>query len=199
MKVKSGIGVVVAAVASLWGGFLGLSLTAKSPENAPSGTAGSAPAYLDILSASMVELSPEVPGVHPDDVVNRKLALRMELAGAPPCAPGPSFLGYCFLLDTDKDPLTGTTHPAFGDLGIDARICAECDPAAGSFKSPLGEVTISTDPGTGVTTVEILTMVGLLPSIDFRWIAAAQEDSTFVRLPALPEYEEWTTLERSRH
>jgi hypothetical protein len=157
----------------------------------------SAPAYLDILSATIEEVPAEWPGGDPGDVVNREVRLIIEVDAAPSCTSGSPFLTFGFLVDADRDSTTGTTDPAFGDLGIDARLCADCDPATEAFVSPLGPVTVTTDPGSGATTIEVITTVGQLPSVDFDWIAIAQEQSTLVRLPALPETGHWTTLERS--
>jgi len=132
-------------------------------------------------------------------VGSREVILQMELAGEPTCTTATSWLGYCFLIDSDKNGTTGTIHTAYGSLGIDARICVEYDVSTCAFTSTLGTATVTTDPETGVATLEITTTVDQLPSIDFYWIAAAQQDSAFVRLPAVDDYGAWTTLERSMH
>jgi hypothetical protein len=156
------------------------------------------PAHLDILSAGIHEVPRDYNFHQRDDVPTRQVVLTLTLAGAPVCDGTTPFLVYGFLIDKDMDVATGVADPAFGDLGIDARICATCNPGDGSFTSPLGPVTVTTDPGTGQTTIEILTTVAMLPSIEFDWIAFVQEGSVFYRLPALPDYQSWSIRERAR-
>jgi len=173
-------------------------LTAGSDNGDPE-PLSTVPDYLDILYATIEEAAPDYSLTGADDVPGREVILRMELDGEPSCPSGSTFLGYCFLIDSDMDGMTGTTDPAFGTLGIDARICLECNETTGNFESTLGTATVETDSETGITTIEIYTTIDQLPSIEFDWISACQEDSVFVRLPALPDYGTWTTIERSMY
>lgn len=150
------------------------------------------PAHLAILSANIIEQSAD-----PTKVSERQLVLRLEVAAAPRCTSATAFLAYGLLIDADKDAATGLTGPAFEGLGVDARLSAQCDPVAGRLLSPLGPVNVTTDQATGVVRIEIRTTVDQLPSIDFLWVAFAQEGSTFSRLPKEPEVGAWTTFERS--
>jgi hypothetical protein len=148
------------------------------------------PPHLDILSATIEELPP----IDRENVPGRGVALRLVVSGAPPCHAGTGVLAYGFLVDADSDPATGLTGVPFDDLGVEARLTATCDPVSGFFWSPLGTVTLT--PGTGTTTIEIRTTVERLPSLGFRWVAYAEENATFSRLPQSPEYAYWTTFEK---
>ena len=160
----------------------------------PGGTAlAQVPSHLDIVSATIEELPP----IDPASVPGRGVALRVEVNGVPVCGPATGFLAYGFLVDVDSDPATGVSLPAFEGLGIDARVTATCDAAAGVFVSPVGAVTVL--PGAGTTTITIQGLVAQLPSLGFRWIAFAQEGTTFSRLPQAPSYSYWTTHEKGVH
>jgi hypothetical protein len=153
----------------------------------------SEPPHLLILFANIAELPP----IDSQDVANRQVVLRIQLAQTPSCT---SRTNYGFLIDADKSAATGATDPAFSNLGIDARISARCDPRTGSFVSSVGPVTITVDAVTGTALLEILTTVSRLPSVDFQWIAFAQEDTLFTRLPEDPnEPGAWATLEITEH
>ncbi len=145
------------------------------------------PAHLDILLATIEEQPP----VDPSNVAARNVVLRMRLAGPVPSPCGPGFQAYGFLIDSDQNVTTGRPGPAFADLGVDARISASCNPVTGKFVSPLGPVTVNT----AGTVLEIQTTVGILPSVDFDWIAFAQDGTRFTRLPD-PGHARWTTFER---
>lgn len=148
------------------------------------------PPHLDILTATIEELPP----IDRANVPARGVALRLVVNGAPSCHAGTRLLAYGFLVDADSNPATGRTGVPFDDLGVEARLTATCDPASGLFSSPLGTVTLT--PGTGTTTIEIRTTVERLPSLGFRWIAYAEENATFSRLPQSPEHAYWTTFEK---
>jgi len=149
------------------------------------------PAYLDILSANIVELPP----IDAASVPARAVRLSLELAGAPSCTPATGYLAYGFLIDADKNAATGLSPAAFQPLGVDAQAVALCDPGTSAFRSLLGDVTLATDPMTGATTLAIETVVAKLPSLDLHWIAYAQEVSRFIRLPAAPGHSAWATHE----
>ncbi|MCU0225359.1 MAG: hypothetical protein MUF27_15115 [Acidobacteria bacterium] len=157
-------------------------------------TLAQVPSHLDILSAAIEELPP----IDPASVPGRSVTLRLEVNGTPVCGPGTGFLAYGVLIDTDSDPATGVSLPAFAGLGVEARVSATCDPAASVFVSPVGAVSLA--PGSaGTTAITIRTTVAQLPALDFRWIAFAQEGSTFSRLPQAPAYSAWTTHEKGVH
>ena len=156
-----------------------------------SGVGAEVPAHLDILSATIEE----VPPLDPKDVLNRAIVLRLEVAGVSRCGGGVQPLVYGFLIDTDKDTASGVADEFTDPLGVDARISAECDPDTSRFVSPLGPVTVAIDSGTGITTVEIRTTVGLLPSVDFSWIAYAEEGTLLTRLPVQGSNGAWATIE----
>lgn len=146
------------------------------------------PPYLDIRVASLSEVPPFDAG----DIGGRTVLIQIEMQAPPPCDAGTPGLAYGLLIDADRDAATGVP---FAPLGIDARITAECDPASGAFVSALGAVTLTTDPGTGVTLLEILTTVNLLPSVDFHWLAYAQDGTILARLPDAPDFAGWAPLE----
>lgn len=151
------------------------------------------PPHLDILSATIEELPP----IDPANVPGRGVVLRLEVSGTPVCGPGTGYLAYGIVIDTDSDPATGVSLPAFEGLGVEARVTATCDPVAGAFFSSVGSVSVL--PGPGTTLIEIRSTVSLLPALGFRWIASAQEGSTFSRLPQAPDYSFWTTHEKGVH
>ncbi|MGH2747890.1 MAG: hypothetical protein ACRDKB_08200 [Actinomycetota bacterium] len=150
------------------------------------------PPHLDILSATLAEALPTDPG----NAADRAVSFVVEVGGTPPCLNSSTPLSYGFLLDTDHDPTTGVTNAAFSELGVDARIVAECNSSTGNFTSLAGTVDVTTDPATGATTVAITTKVGKLPSLDFDWIAFAFEGTRFLRLPETG-FGAWTTFERT--
>jgi hypothetical protein len=152
--------------------------------------AAQVPSHLDIASATVAE----VPPVYPGSVPGRSVTLQLTVNGTPVCNATTGFLAYGFLIDADSDPATGLSDVAFQNLGVDARVTAICDAPTGAFVSQVGTVTVTS--GGGTTTIEILTTVDRLPSLEFRWIAFAQEDQVFSRLPQAPEYARWTTLEK---
>jgi hypothetical protein len=151
------------------------------------------PAYLDVLVANVQELPP----IDATNVSNREVLLRIQLAEPPGCRIAAN---YGFLIDADKNPATGTTDAAFLNLGIDARISARCDPRTGSFVSSVGSATVTVNPADGTALLEILTTVSQLPSVDFQWIAFAQENTFFTRVPDDPDDPgAWSTLEIAEH
>jgi len=182
------------------GGLAGLAVFSAIPgaeiRASQGGVVQQAPAHLDILAAGIQEVARDYNFHQRDDVPTRQVLLTFTVAGPPTCDATTGFLGYCFLIDKDRDPGTGVTNPVLDDLGIDARMCATCDPASSSFTSPLGPVTVTTDPATGETTIEILTTAAMLPSVEFDWIAFAEHDSVFCRVPAIPDHESWMIFER---
>jgi hypothetical protein len=184
-------GLLMLTVAAILGG-LSFWFTSLQ-QNRAIATSHQLPNHLDILSASIEELPP----IDAANVADRKIVFRIDVADAPPCAPSTGFLAYGVLIDADKDPTTGATDPAFADLGVDARASAECDPATGVFVSDMGAVSVTTDIATGATRIEILTTGKLLPSVDFQWIAFAQEGASFTRLPAEPNAGRWAIHERA--
>ena len=145
--------------------------------------------HLSIISADIVELE-----YNPDDVKNRPVEFYLIVQGSPQCSPKTGILNYGFLIDSDKNNQTGISYQALNDLGVDAHISLSCDPSTGLFTSPLGQVTIE-DTTNGETKISILTEVGLLPSIDFNWIAYAQEDSLFIRVPENGTHGYWSIIE----
>lgn len=147
------------------------------------------PPHLEIRSAVIEELPPSDPA----DVASRSVALRIGLAGLPPCNATTSPT-YGFLIDADKD---GNTGSSLAGLGVDARVSAECDPATGEFVSPDRTVSVTTDPASGTATVDIRTTVGLFPSVDFWWVAYAQQGTRLFRLPEDPGHGGWATGEIS--
>ena len=149
------------------------------------GASAQPPAHLDIRSAVIVELPP----IDSSDVANRRVVLRIEVTGSPTCGAGVGFLAYGFLIDADKNASTGLRGAALENLGVDAEVSARCDPATGHFHSPVGTVVLG--HGSAGTLIEIATTVQFLPSIDFRWIAFAQESSRFFRLPREPGHGAW--------
>jgi len=148
------------------------------------------PPHLDIASATVEELPP----IDRENVPGRTAVVRLVVSGAPVCNAATGFLVYGVLVDADSNPATGVTDPAFDGLGVEARVTATCDPAAGVFVSPIGTVTLTL--GVGIATIEIRTTVEKLPSLDFRWIAFAQENAMFSRLPQAPGFGHWTTTEK---
>ena len=166
-------------------------LTALGLFTASAAAAGQVPAYLDILSANIVELPP----IDSASVPARAVLLSLTLAGAPSCTPSTGYLAYGFLIDADKDAGTGLGPGAFQPLGVDAQAVALCDQGTSTFRSLLGDVTLATDPMTGNTTLAIQSVVAKLPSLDLHWIAYAQEGSQFIRLPAAPGHSAWATHE----
>jgi len=146
--------------------------------------------HLDIASATIQELPP----IDRDNVPGRAVALRLVLNGVPVCNAATGFLAYGFLIDADSNPSTGLSDVAFDDLGVDARVTATCDPTAGVFVSPIGIVAFI--PGPGISTIEIRTTVERLPTLGFRWIAFAQDNLAFTRLPQAPGHAHWTTHEK---
>lgn len=156
------------------------------------GTFAQAPAHLDILSAVIRE----EPPLDAASIPPRTVVVELVLAGAPVCDPSTPFLAYGVLIDSDQDPLTGVTDPAYDALGVDARISADCDGGTGVFSSNAGAVSLTGDPG-GTATVTITLTVADLPRVQFDWLAFAQEGGDLTRLPAAPEYATWTILERS--
>jgi hypothetical protein len=147
---------------------------------------------IDVQSATIDQISP----IDPRAVPQREVVLSIEVAEAPTCTSQTGYLSYGFLIDSDLDPATGPSADAFAGLGVDARMNATCDPATGAFAVPAGMTVTVTPTSNGGATVEIHTTVGSLPSVEFDWIAFAQKDSTFVRLPAAPEHGTWSTSER---
>lgn len=152
-----------------------------------------APAYLTILSAEIAE----VPPLDWGRVSGRQVTLRIRLAGPPDCGPSASSLAYGFLIDADKDSSTGAKDPALADLGVDARVAAQCDQSTRTFVSTLGRVVMSTDAITREATIEIVTTADRLPSVDFHWIAYATEAGVVLRLPEAPAHGAWATIERT--
>lgn len=148
------------------------------------------PPHLDIVSATIEENPPIVR----QNVPGRGVTLRLSVAGPISCTPASGFLVYGFLIDTDSDPATGLSLPAFDVLGVEARVTATCDPPTGTFVCPLGPVTVT--PGPGFTTLEIRTTVAAMPALSCRWIAFAQQGAVFSRLPQAPEFSHWGTHEK---
>lgn len=148
------------------------------------------PPHLDILTATFHELPP----IDRQNVPGRSVILSLTVAGTPVCNPMTGFLVYGFLIDADSSQATGVSMPPFDILGVDARVTATCNPLSGLFVSPIGTVTVTTGPGT--TTIDILTTVERLPSLSCNWIAFAQENNLFSRLPQAPEFRHWTTTEK---
>ncbi len=155
------------------------------------GTSAQVPSRLDILSATIEEQPPIDSGTVP----NRVVLLRIELAGSVPSPCGPAFQEYGFLIDRDRDPTTGITDPAFEDLGVDAKVAATCNIVSGVFEGPSGSTVTITGPTLNV--IEIRTTVQRLPSLEFSWVAFAQEESLFTRLPESPSHGGWATHEIS--
>jgi len=149
------------------------------------------PPHLDILSAVIRE----VPPLDPRAVGARTVVVELTLAGAPTCTPADPFQAYGVLIDADMDPSTGLADPAFAPLGVDARISADCDAAAGQFVSGAGSVTVAPGPGGG-TVVSITTTVAGVPDIEFHYVAFAKDDTDLTRLPASPERGSWAIIER---
>lgn len=158
------------------------SVTAQTPP--------AAPAHLTIVSASINELPP----ITWRDVGGRKVRLRLQLAGPPPCTAG-RVLSYGFLIDADLNPKTGQSGDERADLGIDARITMQCDPATGRFRSPVGPVTQMRDVA-GRTILDVMTVVRRLPAVDFQWIAYAADGDAWTRLPESPGHGSWAIQER---
>jgi hypothetical protein len=154
--------------------------------------AGPAPGHLDIREAVLIEQEP----MDPADVAARGVVMRIAVVEAPSCTAGTGFLSYGLLIDSDRNPVTGAAPDEFKPLGIDARISLECDPGSGTFTSPLGTVSVSADPGTGFTLLELSTTVGQLPSVNFFYLAYAQEDATLTRLPEPSDFGAWKTIEQ---
>jgi hypothetical protein len=150
------------------------------------------PPELDILAANIAE----VPPIDPSYAPARQIVFTIEVAGAPVCLASTRLAWYGFMIDADKSHATGVTTPAFESLGVDAQIVARCDPASGTFTSAAGTVTVS--PGlNGTGLVQISTTAALLPSVDFLWVAFAENGTEFTRLPHEPDVQSWTTTERS--
>lgn len=161
---------------------------------APSGStaSNSLPPYIDIVSANIVE----EPPVELGNPVGRTVVLQIGLAGPPSCG-STSSPTYGFLVDSDDSNLTGLSGIPFEPLGVDARLSASCDPATGLFSSPLGVVTTGTNQTTGSFFVDINSTEGKLPSLDFHWIAFAQDGTLFSRLPAEGNYSSFETIEEA--
>jgi hypothetical protein len=151
--------------------------------------------YLDIVAASVEE----VPPIEWGRIAGRQVRLRIQAAGTPTCTSATASLEYGFLVDSDKSAVTGATNDAFADLGVDARVAARCDPRQGTFVSPIGTVTVSAPNAAGVTTIDLLTTAGRLPSVDFLWVAYAAEGGVLTRLPQAPGHNAWNTIERALH
>lgn len=149
-----------------------------------------APAHLTIVAASINELPP----ITWRNVGDRKVRLRVQLAGQPPCTTGRT-LSYGFLIDADLNPQTGLERGEHADLGVDARVTMQCDPATGRFRSPLGTVTQSVVAGR--QTIDLVTTVRRLPAVDFQWFAYAAEGDTWTRMPEAPGHGSWAIHERT--
>ena len=148
------------------------------------------PRHLAMLSATIEELPPlgwEISG--------RKVALSIEVAGAPECSVDHPDLNYGFLIDADRNEGTGAHPAAFAGLGVDAKVTAHCDPERGVFISPAGSVTVAPSPDGNTFMIQIVTVVDQLPAIRFRWIAYAAEKTNFVRLPESPFVAAWAIYE----
>jgi hypothetical protein len=148
------------------------------------------PAHLTIVAASINELPP----ITWRNVGDRKVRLRVQLAGRPPCTAGRT-LAYGFLIDADLNPQSGLAGGEHADLGVDARVTMQCDPASGRFRSPLGTVTQSVVGGR--TTIDLVTTVRSLPAVDFQWIAYAAEGDAWTRMPEAPGHGSWAIRERT--
>lgn len=138
--------------------------------------------HLRLVDAEIEETGTVVPG----QAAARQSRLWIELEDAPTCGAQDGNLRYGFLVDADDDPATGVF---VAGLGIDARITATCDPPTGTFTSPAASVSIDGD------TLNMLMPVGLLPSVEFSWIAFGQDAQTLTRLPrgafAIEELARW--------
>jgi hypothetical protein len=150
-----------------------------------------APPHLDILSATVEEQPP----IYAASAPSRTVVLRLELAGAVPSPCGPDAQEYGFLIDSDRDRLTGVTAAEFEDLGVDAKVAATCDPGSGLFVGPAGTTVSVTGPSSNI--LEIRTTVQRLPSLDLSWIAFAREGTLLLRLPEAPAHGGWATHEIS--
>lgn len=141
-----------------------------------------APPHLRLVDAEIEETGAIVPG----QAATRQARLWIELEEAPPCGAQDGGLRYGFLIDADDDPNTGV--PIAG-LGIDARITATCDPSTGAFTSPAAAASVDG------ATLGLSLPVGLLPSVEFSWIAYGQDAQTLTRLPrgafAIEELARW--------
>ena len=147
------------------------------------------PSHLSIVSANIYEIE-----FLPNDVANRHVVFDIQVESTPSCKSDTGFLVYGFLIDSDKNSQTGNTIQAFNDLGVDAQISIFCDPSTQTFSSPLGPVNIFQD-STNVTHLQIITTVGLLPSVDFNWIAFVEEDSLLIRFPGSGFHNHWAIME----
>jgi len=147
-------------------------------------------AHLDIRSASIAEVSDYDPIL----ILEREVAIRIEVVKAPNCTAARGSLAYGILVDSDKSLKTRARGKELKGLGVDSRIIAMCDPATRTFLSPVGTVAV-TEGEEGTSFIEILTTVAMLPSVDFRWIAYAAEDGEFVRLPDKKDHLTWTISE----
>ena len=145
-----------------------------------SAAAPGVPKHLRILSAQVES----VGEIRVGRIKGRQAAVRIEVEEEPKCTAETLSLAYGILIDADRDTATGVHEKkALGNLGVDARVSAECDPARGEFSSRIGSVTVEeTEQGTAL--IEILTTVDQLPSVDFDWIGYATEDGRLTRLPA---------------
>lgn len=155
------------------------------------------PPYLDIRSAGVAD---QPPG-DPQNVSGRPVFISITVGAAPGCAATPpgNTLDYGLLIDADRSTNTqapGLPHPSFNDLGVDTRISATCNTGTDLFEGsiPGSTVTVTTNVD-GTATIKISTTVGQLPSIDFNWVAYAQEQTAFVRLPSKPGHGSWRVHE----
>lgn len=150
------------------------------------------PPHLDILSARIRE----VPPIDPTDILGRTVVIELTLAGSPTCTGSSPFTVYGVLIDSDLDPNTGITNPAFDPLGVDARLTAKCDQATSAFISEAGPVIVSPPGPGGESLLTITTTVAAMPAIEFEWIAIAVETADLTRLPEAPDPALWAIHER---
>ena len=147
-----------------------------------------APDYLNLLSASISEVPPIDYSAK-----GRKIRFTLELGAAPPCNEDYRQLQYGFLLDADRNNMTGTTAPAFGNLGVDALISVTCDEASGQYISNIGKVNLQTLNNKAIMNIDIAAEE--LPSVNFLFAAFSGDADNFVRLPEASEVAGWAIHE----
>jgi hypothetical protein len=123
------------------------------------------------------------------------LVFRAVVHGAPPCSAARSNVSYTFFLDTDRTRTTGTRTKAIPEIGIERSVVIRCDFGAGRFTSASGPVTLTMLGGASpMWELAVSVPRRILPTFEFDWVAIAQEDVRFDRLPSAGEALVWRTL-----